>query len=938
MIQAAISVGDSPGLRSTPSFVSPRSLSRVTEALVMSLALAGCLSVEQPSPAATGVGEILPSGTELFPSPPILEQGDVPAYEETTPITGQLTLGTPGQALIATISSAGGTIEASGLRIDFAPGTLAADTSFSVTATPITAADFSGTVTPLTPLYTVETGDPAFQEPVNVTMVADIPAGQTALALSFDDTTGTLTPLVPISEDATSLTAATTHFSSFFGGLMNLSNMPSTTDSGFRPGTDDWQFTNYGSYVAPGGHCEGQSATAIWYYVTQRKRAGASALYGLYDNNGATEKTPTLWQDDSDAYRFASTVQDDPIALPDTYSSLKTTQWSSVDNRLTYASFRSAIAFSAEPQMIKIHEAGAPVGQSHTLIVYRVTPERLFIADPNYPARLRTIGYDAIGGKLSPYSSGDNAADIATKGATVYREFAYMPWRASASEAGIAARWAEFEDGSAGDTIFPAYTLSARPADSTDEGDWTPLTDGYQTDAASISIGINATSGERLGMYRYRGVTELPVGPVALDEGNNEIGVFVMGKVDHQSPATPLPTVTSTWKYVDFVRLNIVRGQATATPSVGASQPGPSETSQVGSGDWVLQQVIPLPAQTEDSDCYFGNQVALGDGGFSSAGSWKDEGCTGEGGPYYSGTIIGTCSWTAPPSYLKVGETVALTMECQSTANQTGGGRFNGGQGWMVLTLNPPPDNLGGRMSWSEKILGDVQSGAWSGDLPKSDSKSGSIEIPAGSQDDILVIYASVGGPGGNGQYIYKYVYGGTEPVPPRATVAPITPASPLPMPTSTPVVPTPTPTPEPTPVPTPEPTATVPSGAEAEEMYRVLSLGIANNGATAPTTFTITSPWLVTEIIDYHWNDGHGATPLGTITLRAGDGTEFGPWQVDGQPGQGGVKNAYWVVNPNVVIPAGTYTVVDSNPATWSQNAETGGAGMSWGKGIRMN
>ena len=147
-----------------------------------------------------------------------------------------------------------------------------------------------------------------------------------------------------------------------------------------------------------------------------------------------------------------------------------------------------------------------------------------------------------------------------------------------------------------------------------------------------------------------------------------------------------------------------------------------------------------------------------------------------------------------------------------------------------------------------------------------------------------------------------------------------------------------PTPTPEPTPVPTPEPTATVPSGAEAEEMYRILSLGIANNGATAPTTFTITSPWLVTEIIDYHWNDGHGATPLGTITLRAGDGTEFGPWQVDGQPGQGGVKNAYWVVNPNVVIPAGTYTVVDSNPATWSQNAETGGAGMSWGKGIRMN
>jgi hypothetical protein len=280
-------------------------------------------------------------------------------------------------------------------------------------------------------------------------------------------------------------------------------------------------------------------------------------------------------------------------------------------------------------------------------------------------------------------------------------------------------------------------------------------------------------------------------------------------------------------------------------------------------------------------------------------------------------------------------------MECQSSANQTGGGRFGGGQGWMVLTLNPPPDNLGGRMSWSQKILGDVSSGGWSGDLPKSDSKSGSIEIPAGSQDDILVIYASVGGPGGDGQFIYKYVYGGADQIPPRETVAPISPATPLPLQTATPLAPTPTPTAEPTlertPEPSAEPPATVPPGAEPQEMYTNLSLGVANNGATAPTTFTITSAWLVTEIIDYHWNDGKGAKQTGTIALLGPGGTTYGPWQVDGQPGCCGVQDAYWVVNPNVVIPAGTYTVIDSNPETWSQNSETGGAGMSWGKGIPM-
>ena len=124
---------------------------------------------------------------------------------------------------------------------------------------------------------------------------------------------------------------------------------------------------------------------------------------------------------------------------------------------------------------------------------------------------------------------------------------------------------------------------------------------------------------------------------------------------------------------------------------------------------------------------------------------------------------------------------------------------------------------------------------------------------------------------------------------------------------------------------------------AVEQEFFRVSSTGGANNGATKPTTFTINAWWLVTEIVNYHWNNGQGKTP-GTIGLRAADGTIYGPWQATGQPGSGGVPNAYWVVKPNIIIPPGTYTVLDSDPTTWSQNEETGGAGMSWGKGIRQN
>jgi hypothetical protein len=121
----------------------------------------------------------------------------------------------------------------------------------------------------------------------------------------------------------------------------------------------------------------------------------------------------------------------------------------------------------------------------------------------------------------------------------------------------------------------------------------------------------------------------------------------------------------------------------------------------------------------------------------------------------------------------------------------------------------------------------------------------------------------------------------------------------------------------------------------DVEEIFQVTSIGSAQNGAT-PTTFTVGESWLVTEIKTYHWNYGDGTTP-GTIGLRDADGTILGTWQAEGLPGQGDVADAYWVVNPNIVIPPGTYTIIDSDPDTWAQNAETNGIGMAWGSGIRQ-
>jgi hypothetical protein len=99
-------------------------------------------------------------------------------------------------------------------------------------------------------------------------------------------------------------------------------------------------------------------------------------------------------------------------------------------------------------------------------------------------------------------------------------------------------------------------------------------------------------------------------------------------------------------------------------------------------------------------------------------------------------------------------------------------------------------------------------------------------------------------------------------------------------------------------------------------------------NSPTAATVFSTTGSYKITLINNYHWNNGQGK-PAGTIALKNSGGQVFGPWTVIVR------SNVYWEVKPNEIIPAGTYTVVDSDPATWSQNSQSNGQGMSTVMGI---
>lgn len=108
-------------------------------------------------------------------------------------------------------------------------------------------------------------------------------------------------------------------------------------------------------------------------------------------------------------------------------------------------------------------------------------------------------------------------------------------------------------------------------------------------------------------------------------------------------------------------------------------------------------------------------------------------------------------------------------------------------------------------------------------------------------------------------------------------------------------------------------------------------------NGGTSPTFSTNGAAYCLVSVKTYHWNDAHGTSAPGRVGLKVsqglgGAGNTLGPWQATGSPGQGGVPNAYWTAVPagaQPVVLNGTYSCVDSNPATWAQNGSSGGHGF---------
>jgi hypothetical protein len=482
-----------------------------------------------------------------------------------------------------------------GLKITVPSVAYTIDKNFNISYANIIKHSFGANFNPISPLIKISNNGGYSNDIMIIKVPCKVPSGSFAMGFFYDEKSGKLEGLPIISFDSNSVTIATRHFASStlnnglykiasnnnlesFSNLVISSIKESTLkatpiiSSGYKPKVDDWEFVNYGSYLAPGGHCAGQTMTSMWYYYEQKKSQGN--LYHKYDKvNLSNDK---LWQDNPKGFRFASVVQNDI----DFDSWNFNNQRDYIDtntsfDELKFKALAYAMVLTGEPQFVAIWNLNVVNGKSslggHALTAYSVdyNSGKISIADPNFPGIPQEITFDWNTKKYNPYMGKANATDAPHpyKFISYYAKTALINWDV------IGNRWQEFQNGTIGKVnpnAFPAYQIWV------DDGTGYELGDTLNTDADSVvlevvcptaDVSFNRDNKKFIGLNAYNengdiasvfgtgsklAQTKLKK---ALSPGENRIGLYIFswrnGFLDN-------PT-TYTQKFVDFKWITIYK-------------------------------------------------------------------------------------------------------------------------------------------------------------------------------------------------------------------------------------------------------------------------------------------------------------------------------------------------------------------------------------------
>jgi len=488
-----------------------------------------------------------------------------------------------------------------GMEIAIPANSFSSAQAVTVSYAEIKSHQFGQYFNPISPMINISCDGGYSSEIMSVTIPVKVPEGQIPLGFYLDDATGKLEGIPVENYTANSITLLTRHFlsgnklrssdvtlksasvetnrganiiiSSISESILN--SMPIIA-SGFKPGVDDWEFVNYGSYTASGGQCAGQNMTAMWYYF--EKKASDGSLYNKFSDNA------NLWQDDARGYRFCSVIHND-LEWDGTVSTLfgKYIDKNQELDKLKLYTIAGAMLVTGEPQGIGIYRQtgtradGTPKYGGHDLICYQVSVSggKLYISDPNTPGAGQSI--DFANNKFNPYMAKLNGNDASHPYpfVTYYAKTAYIDWTK------IGKRWSQVLDNSIGSVApnnFPAYTLWVK------DGAGYELKDGIITTRDTLrtivlcptaAISFSEQNQKVTGCYVYNkdgkridiqsGLGDAKVNPksglfVKLKPGVNKLGYYIVGWVADDKDENGIyydEFIDFKWISVSYVPLSI---------------------------------------------------------------------------------------------------------------------------------------------------------------------------------------------------------------------------------------------------------------------------------------------------------------------------------------------------------------------------------------------
>jgi hypothetical protein len=692
--------------------------------------IACALVVSAPSCQSIDVDRILDEASDLAGSMAGTaqdgseEQAELGAASRPARPRGSLSTGPTIFVASQVIEPAGGAVTVrrpgdplDGLVLDVPQGSYPNPQQVTVSHSPVNSHTFGEYFTPATPLISIENGGDYSEKLITLSIPVDIPADHFAMAFYYDDVAGSLEGIPFSGMDDHSITVVTRHFSGIIVSVISNTVlddlMKADIDSHFRPGIDDWQFTNFGSYIAPGGHCAGQCLSALWYFCEQPDGKDLT-LNGRYDKNGKQPVTPNLWEDDSHGYRLASTVQKD--INWNSFENELMTNLAGKDDELTYKAFAYAIQLTGEPQEVGIFSSA---GGGHDMICYRVHNNSLYIADPNYPGNTeRRIEF--VNGHFKPYNSGANAAEIAAGNGKAYETIEYCAKSATVNWTTIAARWNEFKASTIGNDRFPQYNVVVIHDDAKEEA----LVDGYKSEQKKIKIAVRGNIPMGIRVYRNGNRLDWDAnGKYELEDGDNEIGIAIYGDVNDNAQ-------NRNYRYVDFQYLNVQYGESECR-------------------GWVLDSVVQKEFVAFESDEYRHNFSfdASSDGWYSSSGRHVVSKYDGTDFNDVFVDFAHSGSWTSPPDCLKPNEPVRIEMNCSSSYTTSEP------VDWGIMASHLI-------LSWNNSEIGRINHEMYTTDAPQESTMTAEFVPWEGSPGEYWPpLEVWVGTDSGTAKYEYHYVW-----------------------------------------------------------------------------------------------------------------------------------------------------------------------------------